>query len=141
MTARSIDDPEFATAVAQRQVFRLEGEYWTIACDGTVCRLRDTKGLHLLAHLLGRPGERVPATLLLATVTAPAASPPADETDAARRTATERARVNVRRAIKGALQRIAVHHPALFAHLEAAVKTGNVCCYLPDPRAFIRWET
>jgi tetratricopeptide (TPR) repeat protein len=42
-------------------VFRKEGEYWTIACDGLVLRLKDAKGLHYLANLLRRPGQEVHA--------------------------------------------------------------------------------
>jgi len=38
-------------------VFRREGEYWTLAYDGTTGRLRDVKGLHYLAHLLRHPSQ------------------------------------------------------------------------------------
>jgi class 3 adenylate cyclase/tetratricopeptide (TPR) repeat protein len=38
-------------------VFRREGEYWTIAYEDTVCRLKDAKGLHYLAQLLRHPGR------------------------------------------------------------------------------------
>ena len=38
-------------------VFRQEGDYWTLAYQGSVCRLKDLKGLHYLAFLLARPGE------------------------------------------------------------------------------------
>src|SRR4029450_2411016 len=38
-------------------LFRREGEYWTVAYDGSVVRLRDTKGLHHLAQLLAHPGR------------------------------------------------------------------------------------
>src|SRR5258708_23509548 len=43
------------------RLFRREGEYWTIAYDGTIIRLRDSKGLRYLAYLLGRPGQPVAA--------------------------------------------------------------------------------
>src|SRR5437879_434716 len=86
--------------------FRAQGEYWVIAYEGAVCHLRDSKGLHLLAYLLQRPGEKLPA-VLLAGIDQPASdhgpercvseSPPAT---------AERARVKVTRAIKAALQRI-----------------------------------
>jgi pimeloyl-ACP methyl ester carboxylesterase len=46
-------------------VFRREGEYWTLAFDGRLARLRDGKGLHHIAYLLARPGESVPAVELL----------------------------------------------------------------------------
>src|SRR5206468_438423 len=40
---------------AAANVFRVEGEYWTIAYEGTVARLRDAKGLHHIAYLLRHP--------------------------------------------------------------------------------------
>jgi DNA-binding response OmpR family regulator len=53
--------------------FRREGEYWTLAYHGTVCRLKDTKGLHYLAVLLGRPGEACHAVALVTAVDQPQA--------------------------------------------------------------------
>lgn len=38
-------------------LFRREGEYWTIAYEGEPFRLRDLKGLRYLARLLGEPGR------------------------------------------------------------------------------------
>jgi len=52
----------------------------------------------------------------------------------------ERARINVTRAIKAALDRIATHSPALGRHFEATLRTGTFCVYLPDPDAQVRWE-
>jgi hypothetical protein len=40
-----------------RQLFRREGEYWTICYEGVVVRLRDAKGLRHLARLLADPGR------------------------------------------------------------------------------------
>ena len=37
-------------------IFRKEGEYWTVGLGGKSFRLRDTKGLGYLAHLLRHPG-------------------------------------------------------------------------------------
>jgi hypothetical protein len=37
--------------------FQLEGEYWTISYEGKVQRLRDSKGLRVLARLLANPGR------------------------------------------------------------------------------------
>ena len=37
--------------------FQLEGEYWTISYEGRVHRLRDSKGLRVLARLLANPGR------------------------------------------------------------------------------------
>lgn len=41
---------------AQRGVFRKEGEYWTVGYAGKDFRLKDSKGLGYLAHLLRHPG-------------------------------------------------------------------------------------
>jgi len=46
-------------------LFQREGEYWTIAYEGTLIRLRDTKGMRALADLLNRPGARVLARDLI----------------------------------------------------------------------------
>jgi len=53
--------------------------------------------------------------------------------------ATERARVNVTRAIRTALTRIGDAHPELGRHLARTVRTGTYCSYQPDPRAPIDW--
>jgi tetratricopeptide (TPR) repeat protein len=39
----------------KKGVFRNEGEYWTVGCGGKDFRLKDTKGLGYLAHLLRYP--------------------------------------------------------------------------------------
>src|SRR6202022_1718227 len=41
--------------VVKKAVFRREGEYWTIGYGGKSFRLKDTKGLGYLAHLLRHP--------------------------------------------------------------------------------------
>ncbi|MGH2546166.1 MAG: ATP-binding protein, partial [Actinomycetota bacterium] len=43
--------------VPQPNLFRREGEYWTIAYEEESFRLRDLKGLRYLARLLGEPGR------------------------------------------------------------------------------------
>jgi non-specific serine/threonine protein kinase len=52
----------------------------------------------------------------------------------------ERARVNVTRAIRSAIKRIAGYDAELGAELEAAVRTGAYCAYEPDPRRARRWR-
>ena len=52
----------------------------------------------------------------------------------------ERARLNVTRAIRTAIQRIADHDELLGAHLTRFVRTGRVCVYSPDPSASIAWR-
>jgi len=54
--------------------------------------------------------------------------------------ASERARVNATRAIKAALARIAEQSEALGRHLDATVRTGTYCSYVPDPRAVVAWR-
>jgi hypothetical protein len=48
-----------AVAEASRNLFRREGEYWTVIFDGAVVRLRDAKGLRHLARLLAHPGREL----------------------------------------------------------------------------------
>jgi tetratricopeptide (TPR) repeat protein len=43
------------TALPKRAIFRKEGEYWTVGRGGKSFRLKDTKGLGYLAHLLRHP--------------------------------------------------------------------------------------
>jgi non-specific serine/threonine protein kinase len=58
-------------------IFRQEGDYWTLAYHGTVCRLKDLKGLHYLAFLLAHPGEACPAVALVSAVDHPQTPPAA----------------------------------------------------------------
>jgi tetratricopeptide (TPR) repeat protein len=44
-------------SASARELFRREGEYWTIAYEGQTFRLRDTKGLTYLAELLDNPAR------------------------------------------------------------------------------------
>ena len=43
--------------VRQENVFRREGDYWSVVFEEHTVRLRDLKGLHYLARLLGDPGR------------------------------------------------------------------------------------
>jgi tetratricopeptide (TPR) repeat protein len=54
--------------------------------------------------------------------------------------ATERARLNVTRALTTVLRKIASEHPALGEHLAATVRTGTFVSYTPDPRSPMRWD-
>ena len=58
----------------QRNVFRREGEYWTIRYDGVVMRLKDTRGVQYLARLLGHPGVSWHVLELVAAVHSATAS-------------------------------------------------------------------
>ena len=171
--------------------FRLvrEGELWLCECEGASFRLKDTKGVRMLARLVADPGREFHALDLSG---APPPGRAADGGDAgellddtarrqyrlrvealqaeleeargfhdparaaraqeeldaiaaelsrafglggrARREgrAAERARVNVRRRLRDAVDRIAEQCPAAGAHLEWALTTGMFCVY--DPR-------
>ena len=190
------------------KTFHLEGEYWTIAHQGTVSRVKDTLGLRYVAYLLRYPHRKIHALELVAAVEgAPEDAPkgvlagrereasirvgrsPGDagelldpkakaaykqrleelraELEDARadndlgRAAkaqeeiemltrellravglggrdrragdiAERARVNVKRAIDAAVQRISSHLPALGLYLAGTINTGMYCSYTPD---------
>jgi len=53
---------------------------------------------------------------------------------------SERARVNVTRALRAALDRIAVAAPKAGAHLQASIRTGLACRYDPVPGGPARWH-
>jgi tetratricopeptide (TPR) repeat protein len=46
------------------RIFQREGDYWTLAYDGSNVRVRDIKGLTLICRLLDRPGQRLHAVEL-----------------------------------------------------------------------------
>src|SRR5579862_3235081 len=54
--AAGTGEPARGRASAQTGVLRKEGEYWTVGYGGKSLRLKDTKGLGYLAHLLRNPG-------------------------------------------------------------------------------------
>lgn len=76
LLARIRNAVEMKQAVDQRlkgqglpdQAFHLEGEYWTIAYDGKVIRVKDTAGLRYLAYLLHYPYKEIRALALAASV-------------------------------------------------------------------------
>jgi tetratricopeptide (TPR) repeat protein len=165
----------------------LEGEYWTVTAAGEVCRLKDGRGIRMLAQLCAHPGREFHVLALMGATgdeeaDAGDAGPLLDEQaladyrarlhelDAelaeaqqwrdtgrlerlgrereaiaaevargvglggrARRagSATERARTNVQRRIRKAIQKIGETLPALAAYLDRAVKTGTFCSYDP----------
>jgi hypothetical protein len=54
--------------------------------------------------------------------------------------AGERARLNVTRAIRASLRRIAEYQPELGQLLQRAIRTGSSCAYDPDPAVALEWE-
>lgn len=109
------------------QVFRREGDYWTIIYAGTTVRLRDVIGLHYLAHLLAHPNQRLAVEELLTAVKGINCSD------------TERARSAVSKRIRDALRRVQERHPRLGYHLRAGIKTGAHCVYVPHPERPLAW--
>ncbi len=54
--------------------------------------------------------------------------------------ASERARLNITRAIGRVVEKIAASDATLGQHLEATVHTGTFCVYAPDSRVPVRWD-
>jgi hypothetical protein len=52
----------------------------------------------------------------------------------------ERARVNVTRTLRAALDRISATAPLAGAHLAASIRTGRACRYQPSPGGPARWN-
>jgi hypothetical protein len=185
-------------------IFRLEGEFWTIAFHGSSFRLSDAKGLRYIHRLLETPGVEVhvleleravmPSPVTPGNAGAPPDTVPAqpilddqaiarfrarikelqDEIEEAERhndperasrgreeldalaaeleryvrpagksrgfaDETQRARVNVQRAIRGAVERVRDHDPSLGHHLDHDITTGSYCVYAPDPASVPSW--
>ena len=51
-----VGDAKPSIRAVQKGVFRREGEYWTVGYGEKSFRLKDSKGLGYLAHLLRHPG-------------------------------------------------------------------------------------
>ena len=64
-SARTVKGERAADAESQA-VFQTEGDYWTIAYEGKTARLKDAKGLHYIAHLIGHPSQEIRALDLAA---------------------------------------------------------------------------
>jgi hypothetical protein len=192
-------------------VFRCDGDFWTVAYQGKSFRVRGSRGFVYLAALLGQPGERIPASelaglasdpdvrrlspgeLRAAGLRATDASEVGEHLDATARaayrrrlaelseeleaarafnddgraatlqdeidfilqelasavglggrarkagSAAERARLNVTRAIRSAIERIGVHHRPLARYLSITIATGTTCAYETELRDPIAW--
>ena len=131
--------PSLESRTKRRNLFRREGDYWTVAFEGRVVRLRDTRGIRYLAELLHRPGTPIPAAALRrnALPDVPAERHAAAEQHPRR---DERARLTVTKGIRAAIDHITALHPSLGAHLEATVHRGYSCSYDPSPQRPVRWK-
>ena len=112
--------------VDRAPVLRREGDFWTIAYDAAVVRLRDAKGLRYLEPLLRQPGRSFHVAELISV----AASRPAPGDGSA--AAVERTRKAVTNRIRQTLAQIAGVHQVLGLHLRNAVHTGTRCAYTPE---------
>ena len=70
------------SAVEQANLFRRDGEYWTVGYRGLVVTLRDTKGLRDLGRLLAEPGRELHVLDLMAAGTAARSIPPSRAAEA-----------------------------------------------------------
>ena len=53
----------------------------------------------------------------------------------------ERARVNVTRTLRAAIDRITVAAPIAGSHLNSSIRTGTLCRYQPAPGGPAHWQT
>jgi tetratricopeptide (TPR) repeat protein len=136
LAARLGDEGTAAAPPRPRQLLRHEGDHWTVEFAGRAVRVRDSKGMRLLAQLLRRPGEELHVAVLVAAAEGAAAP----DVPALALEESERYRVSVTRAIHGVLDRVATTHPALGEHLARTIRTGMLCSYAPDPRVPTAWE-
>ena len=68
--ARTIlDRIEVASSATTHNVFRREGDYWSVVFEGRTVRVRDLKGMRYLAQLLGNPGREFHVLDLVAAET------------------------------------------------------------------------
>jgi hypothetical protein len=115
-------------------IFRQDGEYWTVHFGGRGVQLRDSKGLHDLAAMLARPGVHVAALDLAgAPGTAHAPSDAGEVLDAVARDAYRRRLVELEDEASeadaardvGRAEQIASEREALVEQLSAAYGLGG----------------
>jgi tetratricopeptide (TPR) repeat protein len=61
------DQPASSSSLAEN-IFRKDGDFWTVTHGGRTFRLRNLKGLEYIAYLLAHPGVRIHACDLVAVV-------------------------------------------------------------------------
>lgn len=125
---RSVVGHEPASAAVN--MFRQEGEYWTLVYGGKLVRLRNGKGLRDVVYLLTCRGERVPAATLgtRERVRRGEGSPRTSEAPVG----FERERKAATARIRDVIAKIERLHPSLGRHLRLSIRTGVFCSYHPD---------
>jgi tetratricopeptide (TPR) repeat protein len=136
-------------------IFRKEGDYWTISFQGCVFRMRDTMGMHYISRLIANPGMDLSALDLAANAhrkslrhrtrkktpfSANDAHANGDRDDL-HEAAREGARLRVTKRVKDAIAKIRLIHPELARHLATSIRTGYSCSYGGDDKCPIRWLT
>jgi tetratricopeptide (TPR) repeat protein len=143
------------TLILGSNLFRKEGEYWTISFEGSVFRLRDTMGMHYICRLLANPGISFSAQDLAALshksnprrgskkrpVSARNGAAANDEHDGQYDAARERARLMVTKRIKDVIAKIRLTHPELARHFAGGIRTGYACSYVADDEHSTGWTT
>jgi hypothetical protein len=123
-------------------VFRREGEFWTISYDGVVTRLKDSKGLRDIESLLRMPGREIAALDLIGADTSAAARAAGDAgeilDDRARaeykaRIAELQAEIDDPDAAPGSAARAREELDALAAQLSGAYGLGGRARRAADP--------
>ncbi len=151
-------DPHSSASTAAEapgsNVFRKEGEYWTILFEGSVFRLRDTMGMHYISRLIANPGVQFSAKDLAAGAhqislkRAGRKKAPAlrngrinGESHLHDDAARERARLMVTKRIKDVIARIRLTHRELARHFATRIRTGHTCSYALDEDQPRSWTT
>jgi tetratricopeptide (TPR) repeat protein len=133
-------------------VFRKEGDFWTISFHGSTFRLRDTVGMHYISRLVASAGVEFSAPDLADSTHRAIikrgrgkknrsshrnGNLNGDHEDAAK----ERARLMVTKRIKDVIAKIRVIHPELARHFASSIRTGYICIYLRDEDQPNIWST
>ena len=72
------DDGAEALPVTDINLFRREGDYWSVVFEGHTVRVRDLKGMRYLARLLADPGREFHVLALVAAESGQASGPESD---------------------------------------------------------------
>jgi hypothetical protein len=143
--------------------YRKEGEYWVIVYDWKIIRLKNTKGLRYIAHLLSKPNHLVRVLDLAAMENkqridydynhsnmsseqlgmeglrkSDLSDPDLKRGQRNASDPLEKARKAVSKNINDALKAVGREHPSLWHHLKNSIKMGDTCTY--NPIEHIAWN-
>ena len=153
ITLDSLSEPLTVGDGTGSNVFRKEGDYWTISFHGSMFRLRDSLGMHYLRRLVGNPGIDFTARELVEIVQRighkrigskggrASRSNGHSNGDSSEDAGRERARLMVTKRIKDVIGRIRQAHPELARHLATLIRTGYTCSYSADDEHANGWLT